>query len=627
MGMIQVESPKVIDDLRSLMATDCSRRVAEVARQRAEGLDLALSFLSDRSHRVAFVGQIGIGKSSMIGVLTELIAGDPPTDRASLKSNSVLAVGSGGTTVCEVRIRATTASETGKIGLFIDPYSVEEMRREIRLFAVDEWTRRKIGKNPASDDGHDPTPREVQRVIRHMTGLSERSETVIENGEKKRRTIDPLDDIVAQHDSVGSLSNFLVDRASLLSRTETQWWWESGSDTLQNLKRRFDDINHGRLATAMLPKQITIAVPAVLPGLPGEYEVEVVDTRGFDGQLSGRADIQSLLRDPRTLVVVCLPFVDAPGESIKALLRDVLADGQLRGAASRMSLVLVDKGDAEGVNDANGDRDFGQQLKRAECSRSLYAAGIEVFAAETNTIAFDTLQDDRQTLLSLLANRIAMIRAAVAESLGQQVKDAESFLSNLEVERIELAREDVDQRLRTALEANYPSGSPLRDPLDGLYVGIREWRFASQIYASCLRYGRYPNMNAYSIIRSGAAKAATEWLKSLESAMEGTFKALEHDHEFKDVLDHIRLRRSQYVDGHIAVIGRYADSVLCDVVSVLENHGVWELCAEEWGTRVPGFKERIIEHLKDWSRSQGSLEAHRRADTTPLLPVSPASLE
>jgi len=611
------EAPTVLEGLQELVAApDTSRRVAEVANQRIESINRGLEYLERRDHRVAFVGQIGIGKSSMIGVLGGLLVGAPPTDRNSLKSNSVLAVGAGGTTVCEVRIRNTTATEAGRVGLSIEPFTVEEMRREIRIFAADEWGRRKSTSSARPDDDRDPTPREIQRVIRNMTGLAERTEVIADGGPKKKRPVDPLDDVIAQHDSAGSLANYLVDKATLLNRTDTEWWWPSDDNAYRDLKRRFDDINHGRTPTAMLPKRITIAVPRALPGLSDDFDVEVIDTRGFDGQLSGRRDIQELLRDDRALIVVCVPFRDAPGESVKSLLGDIVADVEFRPAASRVQLVLMDHGDAEGVNGCDGDREFGQQLKQKECSRALQAHGLETLANDTVITSFDTLKDDPQGLLLIIADRVQGMRTDVSDALSGQVADARAFLDNIENVKLELARNEVDRRLRTALKANIPSGVPMRDPLEGLYASIRSWRYASQVYASCRRNGRYGGMDAFAAVRAGASKAATDWFRPLDMAITGVFKATNHDEEFSEILNHVRLRETHYKEAHIAVIRNYADAVLEEVDNALEDADVWETCADEWGGGS-GFKERIIGHLQEWSRSQGQFQAHQ--DLAPAL--------
>jgi hypothetical protein len=617
------EFGRVVADLRDLVAgPNVSHQLARVARERLTAIEASRAYLDNRAHRLAFVGQIGIGKSSMIAVLSDLFVGDaPPSSKSQMRQESVLAVGSGGTTVCEVEIRPPAEGDAQDWGIVIEPMTVEEMRREISLFGEDEWARRagaKSRKGSASDG--EPTPREVQRAIRHMTGLAKQSETIRVDGKPKKRVLDPIDDLVSTCDSSGALIQHLLGRANLLDRTETSWWWDNDPEVLFRLKERFDALNHGRNPTAMLPRRITIVKPSPLPGFGESFDLSLVDTRGFDGRLAGRPDVQGLLADDRTLMVVCAPFNAAPGELIRDLLRDVQGDVELRSSESRTLLVLMDLADAEGVNEADGDRDLGQALKREECERNLHANELSDMADLERISAFDTLQDDRAGMLGLLRKRLNAMREAVTDRLSLQLTDATTFLNNLEDQRIALATQEVDRRLRIALQSNAPAGTPLRDPLKGLLDAIRDWRYASQVYASCRRNGRYDNMDAYAAVRSGAAAAATMWLKKPYDAMRATFNALAHDPEFADVADHIRLRDSQFKANHIEVVRSYANNVKGEVVKALfSDDRVWGECSSEWG-QGSGFKRRVMGHQEDWSRAQAALKAQDSLTSLCLLP-------
>lgn len=608
-------------ELRQLaQAQNTGWRVSDVARERANRIAQSRSYLASNQHRIAFVGQIGIGKSAMITVLCRLFVGDMPTDKATLKDNSVLALGAGGTTVCEVRIRARIAADRAPYGLIIEPYTIEEMRNEIRLFALDEWTRRNSTARVKRDDDEDPTPREVQRVIREMTNLSLRRATVTEKDKKSQITVDPLSDVVKKHQNPESLANDLVERANLLSRTETEWWWGHEQNPLYEVKSRFHDVNHGRAPTAMLPRRITLVVEAPIPNLKQDLDIEIIDTRGFDGRLAGRSDIQEVLRDHRTIIVLCTPFREAPGEAVKTLLGDIQSDAVLASASDRIVLVLLDHGDGETVNGADGDRAFGQDLKLRECENVLLSSGLNAFIGREKMVAFDALNDDRTAIVHILESHIESMREGAASRLEQQEEDARSFLANLENERIALARSEVDQRLFATFSANIPTGSPLRDPLNGIYDGIRGCRYASQVYASCRRNGSYWALDAYAAARSGASRAATDWLREFNAIMNGALRTLEQDDALADAIAHIRLRKEQYAQGYVRLIDAYAGRVEKDVRSTLYRDSiVWLECQSEWG-RGAGFKDRVVRNLERWSRSAATLDAHERTELEMLLP-------
>lgn len=609
----------VAAQLRAVIESpETTRNLANMADDRLRRIDQAIEYLDNHAHSVAFVGGIGAGKSSMIGVISRLLAGEDPTDKQTLKGSSVLAVGAGGTTVCEVRIRATTPAEAGRIGLRIEPCTVEEMSALISGFARDEWDRRR-NQNFKLDDQNDsdPTPREVQRVIRNMTGTTERHSLI--PGTKKRHVDDPIDDIVASHDSAGSFANYMIERAGLLSRHETDWWWDDANDPLLHVKRRFDEINHGRTPTAMLPRKIELVVPAPLPDSDSGLNLTLIDTRGFDGQLSTRDDIQAVLRDGRCLVVSCSSFKDAPGEGLRSLLQAVNRDARLRSSVPRTLLVLMDHDDAAQVNGADGDPGIGQEIKRRECARSLETLGLGEFADEERLTAFDAIKDDRATLIQQIDRRLLAMRVSVRDRLDQEVADAVTFLDKLEDQRVELARDEVDQRLALTYQACSPEGTPLRDPLEGLYEAITRCRYASQVQAANRRNGRYYNMDAYAAVRSGAAVAATGWLKDLEKALGDCLATLAVDPEMDEVGDHLRLRRSQLESGVVQAVNDYADNVMAEIEARLgPDDALWVRCANEWGCG-PGFKDRVRAHLSRWCRHQASLYAHEQPEPELLL--------
>ena len=623
-------SNSVLNQLRAIATSrDSRKRVADGANERIQAIAKTKDFLTGRSYRVAFVGSIGVGKSSLIAGLSQLFVGDMPTDSKTLGRNSVLAVGAGGTTVCEVRVRKRSATDANALGLISDPYLIDEMRETIRDFSIDEWNKRKQRGQAFDGEGEgDPTSREVQRVIRNMTSTIDRYHVTIEKGKKKQHRDDPLDDIIARHDSAASFANDMIERAKLLSRTDKEWWWDFGEAGLRGLKDRFDAINHGKAPTAMLPRTLTVVLPEPVPGSSTGFDLELIDTRGFDGGLEGRRDIQERLRDHKCIIVACTSFPDAPSESLKALLRSMRADATLRQATDRVQLLLLEKGEADQVNGAGGDVEQGQAIKATECRNALTANGLEAFAADDRVAVFNTLRDPRDLLITVLDDRLKAIRDGALERLKREVADAIRFLEQLDDERADALRAEVDERLSMTERGNPPKGKPMRDPLDGVYAAIRGARFASQVQAMNRRNGAYWAIDAYVAARSGAASAATRWLAGVQAALEATINALLVDPDFDDVADHIRLRQDQLQTRCLEFINDFAANVEGEVTDLLQDDDdVWQACAAEWGQGA-GFKLRVIQHLTDWSNEQDGLTAHEPPRRMALLPpVTVAELE
>ena len=102
---------------------------------------LAVQLLK-REHQIAFIGSIGIGKSTAICQLANLTMPNPNGN-----FDAVLEVGSGGITVCEVHVLSGSEYE-----IRIEPRTDEEIRTDIRDFAVNLLSATDIKKSADRDD-------------------------------------------------------------------------------------------------------------------------------------------------------------------------------------------------------------------------------------------------------------------------------------------------------------------------------------------------------------------------------------------------------------------------------------------------------------------------------------------
>jgi len=574
--------------------------------------------LDNRFHSIVFIGNVGVGKSSLIGVAANLLVGEKPTDRTSLKKNSVLSTGAGRTTICEVCIRSPKPDETGELGLIIDPVSTDEIRKAIAIYAETEWNHRQPDTQSPADDDTEPTPQEIQRAIRNMTGYAEYQETFSDGKKKRRRTVRPLDEVVSRFDSHEALSAHLIERVQLTKRTETEWWWnDCNSENLQALKTLFEKINQGKEPTAMLPRCMNVVVPKSYLGGDSDLELTFIDTRGLDGPVESRADLYSYMKDPHFVIVLCAPFKDAPGDSLRALLHTMTADAELHEAIRRISVVLVDQDDAAQVNGANGDREFGQDLKIEECHRALEGTGIDM----DRIIAFDALQDDINRLQIAFDSCLTELHERVENERDEWISEAQKFIANAdELHRPELCNSIDEQLKETMAQHPLPSDPPLRNPLAGLYAAIRATRYAAVVYASCRRNGNYENLDLYAAVKAEASKEATRWLNESFNMITDKVENLRQEESWRLVQDHIRLRSRQYQMARFRVIRDYANRVKEEVRENMKNASVWNKCAAEWGCGR-GFKDRVLKHLEEWESRQQQITAHETTNALKEIPL------
>lgn len=582
-------------------------------------------FLAEESHPIVFIGKVGGGKSSLVGTAAKLIVGSTPTDRTSLKNHSVLAVGSGRTTVCEVSIRSVRAGDGGEIGLEIEPYSDEEMREIFSLYAEDEWNRLHPEVRKLDEDDWAATPQEIQRVIREMAGYAERRLVTIKGGIKKLRIVRPLDEVIPKFSAFGELAEHLLERASLSERTQTAWWWNTADETARlELKKQFEEINLGKEVRASLPRRMTVVVPEVLPDARHAFNPSLIDTRGLDGAVESRTDLQAYLRDPRALLVLCASFKDAPDADIRALLHSMGADAQLRSAIPRTLLLLADMGDADQVNGAEGDRDAGQEIKIDECLKVLQAVPVPEIAAmeRSQVLAFDVLKDDRILLVEALTEGLSRLRGKIEALHLKLLEGAQLFLnasSQDQLKRLRL-REQVDSELRQTMAEHLPSMYPLENPLTGLLQAIGNAHPASIVYASCRRNGAYYNLDLYAATQSEASRAATRWLDKLINAVVTKLEQLDRDAAFDGIKDYLQLARRHYLDGQIKLVQDYSERVSTEVAAKLRSDPIWSACSQEWG-QGSGFIQRVVGHLEEWARRQHGFSAHRTTNAATCVPL------
>jgi predicted ATPase len=600
-------SQQVLQKLQSIFdnqSADNTLEQIESARDWFNIINQSSELAETNDFDIVFIGKVGIGKSSLISTAANLLIGDKPTDKNSLQKNSVLAIASGRTTVCEVKIGNNPA---GNIQLHLNSFDREAMATEIRLYAEDVF--RRYNKNIAveSKDGEqdDPMGQELQRALSNITGYPEGSESYSDaKGMQRRRATYPIRQAVKDFNSSQEFAEHLVSKAMLDSRIQTEWIL----DSYESLKQLFHAINTGNQVNASLPQQVTLLVPGFLADADTQFNLIFTDTRGLEaGVVTARRDIRRHLRNPNALFVLCSSFNAAPDVEIHTLLRSLVDDAELQPALSRLLLVLLDWGDASTVNNANGDRLLGQDIKIGECIDFLEKAGLSLAISNMPIVAFDALSDDRECFNEKLYEQLTLIFRDRHVILDKYISKANEFLLGIDSSENAVKRADMEHIINNRLlEAMLPFTSitaPVPDPLQGLYQAIYNSNYASPVYASCRRNGYYDKLDLYAAIENELSRAVTQKLNALFTAINSVLCFFLDDPSYQLIADLISLKQKKYQDARIEVQRYYVDQVCTQVTTELSNSVVWEHCQDEWG-KGAGFVNRVIAHLQKWSKQQ-----------------------
>ena len=298
-----------IDDL--LGSPDIRNAFVTRLQEYRSTVKAAADLVSGVDYNLAFIGDIGVGKSTAICRATGLEVRD------SQKTDPVLEAGAGGITICEVHL-----VQGPEYGIFIEPVSDVELRREVNEFALYHFrSLDSESENAEEDQEIHGTTKEIERAIRNMSGL--RSERIRSEG-GVRRTVDHARNLAREFKArdldPDALTVEILSKINLHQRTGREVWYSamSGKDELRWLRDTFLDINNGRNPDFSVPKRIGVTIPKPVME-EDSLDISIVDTKGIDGTAE-REDLEFHLNDPRTISILCSRFNDAPSSSAQRLL-------------------------------------------------------------------------------------------------------------------------------------------------------------------------------------------------------------------------------------------------------------------------------------------------------------------
>lgn len=572
------------------------------------------AYLSKLSHNLAFIGDIGVGKSTALAFAFDLLI--PPSPSGKAMDRPVLETGAGGTTICEVRVRRGPEH-----GLSIQPLSDSELRGLVADFCAAKWIAAKSDDKGLREAA--AVSRETERAIRNMTGLTRKPQR--EGG--KTTYHDPVQDLVGGCANEDEFRTRVFELMRPGERTRRDIWYEPslGAQPMEWLAKTFREVNNGRLPDVSLPRSIDLVIPSFGREF-GELDITVIDTKGVD-DVAVREDLDLRLRDPRTAAVFCCKFNDAPGVSSKTLLQHMRQTFSEPLSAGKVSVLALPRpGEAQAMKGDTGEvaetDDEGYALKGMQVENDLRAEDLP----EVPVLFFNAQSDDPKAVRRELLARLTSMREAAAERLSDLCDAVDDILANHEAQAMVSAVEEVANRLRTFLAAHPKLGARERLAHQEAMNTVRGVRYASTLWAATRRNGEHTGLNVMHQVGVGAARDAAirsaRWFASLED----TLKTLKQDRDLAVAARAI----DQIGKGAAASRVAFLESVQRAGVEVyhepLTGSKVWTACAGEWG-EGPGFKARVAQHLGSWFAERPDLKERLEElvnnlwETTVLAPL------
>ena len=599
-------------DLRALLGQP---DIAQAFARRIEGIcdeiANAAGELLKRECSLVFIGKVGVGKTSAICHIADLMVSKPGAPRPS----PVLDVGAGRTTLCEVRIR------TGQPSIVIEPCTDDEIRAHVADFADKILSATNEGgeRDGAQDD--QIMSREVERAIRNMANLRRPS---------GRRTAgapatDPARELAKQivteelgrgrdeQDVPLRLQFEILSRMRTDQRQRRDVRWDEGAGVgyIEWLRSEFHRINTGNHPEFTIPRRIQVSVDApLIPGC-GDVDVSVVDTKGIDETVA-RADLEKHFGVSHTVLVLCSGFNDAPGTEATNLLRRASEAG-IEGDGLQGVVLGLPKFDEalQMLDDAGepvGSIDEGYGLKTGVVEDTVHQSlGFRDFSVRF----FNSHEDDPKDVRRDLSERVHLVFDGYRNTVDELADSAKELVENYEDEQAQEVIRQAAVLVRSWIERHMDPHSVEREAERSLLDEVENAHPAT-IHATMRRKGGWHNLDYGHHLAYGARLVVSSVLRTRVhyfGEICDTFLGSEEHHHARPLLSQARRalgRASQTVSERAQLLGETWFH------SGLEREDAfWVKGVRRWGGGA-GYKGDLLNMNKSWFSENGELNEELR---------------
>jgi transcriptional regulator with XRE-family HTH domain len=553
-------------------------------------------FLLGLDHKVVYVGEIGVGKTTAVCRETNLVV--DPNVPPDLKT-TLLDTGGGRTTLCDVAIK-----QGERFALTVEPLQDEEVYRLVAELCKSVTEKSKAGTNQASGTDFRPAE-EVERAIRNMAGLPRPA--------RRRGTAetlrDPLVELAGLNPTGDELNAAVASRLALWRRKRRVIEFE-GLDQAAGrkwLRDTFVAINNGRHPDFSLPGKISVTVPFEL-GAGTKYNLTTIDTRGVDGSAI-RPDIVGHLVDPRAVTVLCSKWGSAPDPSIQELLKHVAETEVDPRLASRAAILVVARnGDALSMRHDSGDTaedvDDGYDIKKLHVADALQRIGL----AGVDCTCFDAGSDVTDELSAFIAAKIGSLRAAQVESARGTTAAIDQMLVNVKEAEALATMETVNDDLRVFAKRHGRLADRGR-PIQMRLISSIQQRHPRTVWAATRRAGSFWNFDVYQAIGDGAAAEAKRRSQGIMAGLREIIEQKLASESFSSAhafLKQILGNSAAWEADFVQAARHHAIAIYRPQLSAARS--MWEDCDRLYGQGYV-FKDEVVERLSGWFEMNEGLQA------------------
>jgi len=540
-------------------------------------------YLDNKSHRLAFIGNVGAGKTTSICHLLGLLNDEI----------SVLSTGSGRTTLCEVEIKAGDNTS-----IEVLPCSIEEVNSYLSDFAL--YLKSDNDSFNASEEEGFKLSAEVERALRNMLDLK-KSRSKAADG--KRVSIDAAAIFADKFECSTSLLEAFKDKIDLDSRNQNTFYKEDAQQSNKWLHNTFKSINSATHPKVGLAKKIILVIP--YSNLETEdISLTVVDTKGVD-QTVNRIDLDLCITNDRVVSVLCTRFNDAPDKTTVGVLDNALRAG-LKGRLQAETVVLVldregEANDVIDVDEAVGDKIEGREIRGEQVYNDL---SNKLKLEKIDIKFFDAKSDDPQLLFDSLVKKISGLREIHEERLQYielAVKEIEEEMSSQTAKQ---AKKSVLQTLEPWLKKSQACSPSLNEFFLPLVSSIgNSSTYAASVRASVNRRGDWYNLDYYQELALAAREQSVEQLRPLQDELLVLLSNMLSQNDLQpaySLLKQLKNTTDKRLNDLYQKILAKGRSAYEGYLKLDDN--LWVGLSAEWG-KGSGYKDRISNQTHGWFKS------------------------
>ena len=543
-------------------------------------------FLLSLDHKVVYIGDIGVGKTTaacrQAGLVTNLATA------ADLKG-MILDTGGGRTTLCDVYVQ-----HGNRFTIDVDPLPDEEVYRLGAELCRSIQEKTEEGSPTKTNVDFRP-PEEIERALRNMSGLTR---SIRKKGEPT--PTDPIARIGAENPSLEEFKAEVASRLTLWRRTRRMIEFEGSDEDAGRrwTKETFTAINNGRQADFSLPGKIAIAVPfSLVSGTP--FNVTLVDTRGVDGSAI-RPDLTNHLKDPRAVLMLCSTWGSAPDSSLQDFLKHITETEVDPTLFSRVSvLVLARAGDGLSMRHESGESvhepSEGYEIKLGHVEDALHRINMQGI----NVAAFDATSDDPAELTSFLVSKVAKLREARCTGARATISAVDNMLCNVQEAETLATLDKVNKELQIYAGRHKSLKKGAKPTHLRLLEAMRN-RHPRTVWAATRRAGSFWNFDVYQYLGDGASADAKRRCGPGIAGLREIIRNKVADDSFRSahsfleqLLDHVDAWEADFVKAarhHAVAIYKSALSSAKDL---------WRDCEDMYGRGIDGYRNEVASELEN----------------------------